>query len=399
MLWGGQFVSELGGQLAAFALPAIAVVALGATPLQVGALQAFEFAVVPLVAAFAGVAADRYPRRPLMVGANVVRLLALASIPIAWFVHALVLAQFFAVAAVVAAASVFFDTAYAAFLPAVVGREQYHRGVARMAMSSSVAEALGASGGGAIVEAVGAPFAVVLNVVSFVVSTINLLRLRVNEPRVRAVGQTSVRREARAGYELVARTPALRAVALCTATAYLGGAMATSVLTIYCYRTLHLSPGQFGLILGVANVGLAGAMLARKLSERFGARRVLAGATLLSAAGKFVFLWSAAPIAAIFLGRVLLSFAGPISSTTTQALQTSEVPDAMLGRMNAAMRTITWAALPIGSFAGGAIATVYGIPATIFFGAAISTCAVGWLVATPAMSRRSQRTHVVLNAA
>jgi hypothetical protein len=71
--------------------------------------------------------------------------------------HALTLAQFFVVGAICAAASVLFDTAYAAFLPAVCGRERHHRALARMAMSGSVAEALGTSGGGAIVQVLARP--------------------------------------------------------------------------------------------------------------------------------------------------------------------------------------------------------------------------------------------------
>jgi hypothetical protein len=113
-----------------------------------------------------------------------------------------------------------------------------------------------------------------------------------------------------------------------------------------------------------------------------------AGATLLSALGKALFLVHAAPLAAIFAGRVPLSFSGPIAATTQQALQTTDVPDALLGRMNAAMRTVVWGALPIGSFLAGVVATVGGIATTIALGSVVSALAVGWLAACPALSRR-----------
>lgn len=388
VLWGGQFVSDLGGQLTLFALPAIAIVSLQANALQVGALQAFEFAIVPLLATLAGVVADRYARKRLMIGANLVRLAALSSIPAAWALHVLSLTQFFVVGAICAAASVVFDTAYAAFLPSVCGREQYHRNVSRMAMSGSVAEAVGTSTGGAIVQSVGGPFAVLVNVFTYVVSTLNLLRLDVVEDVVPAEARAPVADDARAGFALLLGNPVLRAVALCSATAYLGGAMVTSVFTLYAYRELHLSPAAFGLVMGFANLGLVGAMFARRIAERFGARRTLAGATALSALGKFLFLVHAMPVVALFAGRLLLSFSGPIASTTQQALQTAHVPDALLGRMNAAMRTIVWAALPIGSFAGGLVAHAGGIGASIAIGSTISLCAIGWLAACPALSRR-----------
>jgi predicted MFS family arabinose efflux permease len=157
------------------------------------------------------------------------------------------------------------------------------------------------------------------------------------------------------------------------------------VFTLYCYRELHMTPMHFGIVMAVANLGLAGAFVANRAGERFGARRTLAGATVLSALGKFIFLCHAAPLAAVFVGRLLLSFTGPISSTTQQALQTARVPDHMLGRMNAAMRTIVWAALPIGSFLGGAVANVAGTSVTIALGSVISLCAVGWLAIRPSL--------------
>ncbi|MDB5027088.1 MAG: transporter [Candidatus Eremiobacteraeota bacterium] len=381
-------MSDLGGQLTAFALPTIAIVTLGASPLSVGSLQAFEFAVVPLLATVAGVLADRHPRKALMIGANVVRALALSSLPLAWWFHDLGLIQFFIVGGICAAAGVLFDTAYQALLPALTGRDDYQRGVARLAMSGSVAEAVGTGSAGAIVQFVGAPLAIVLNLFTFVASTVTLLRIRVPQtpPRGDAVrARGSKRKEARAGFELVFRDRLLRSVALSASTAYLGGAMVTSVFTLYCYRELHMTPVEFGLIMGLANLGLAGALISNRAGELFGARRTLAGATLLSALRKFVFLCHAAPLVAVFIGRLLLSFTGPISSTTQQALQTARVPDEMLGRMNAAMRTIVWAALPIGSFLGGAIANVGGTGLTIAIGSTISLCAAGWLAIRPSL--------------
>jgi Na+/melibiose symporter-like transporter len=268
-----------------------------------------------------------------------------------------------------------------------------------MAMSGSAAEAIGTSTSGAIVQSVGGPFAVLVNVVTYVVSTLNLLRIRVPEPPVVQTEHADVVEDARAGFALVASNPILRAVALCSATAYLGGAMVTSVFTLYCYRELNLSPAQFGLVMGFANLGLVGAMFARRIAERFGARRTLAGATALSAVGKFIFLCHALPLVAVFVGRLLLSFTGPISSTTQQALQTAQVPDELLGRMNAAMRTIVWAALPIGSFAGGVVGHVGGIGAAIAIGSAISLCGVGWLAACPSLSRRRVATQQLAIAA
>ncbi|HEY4441175.1 MAG TPA: MFS transporter [Candidatus Elarobacter sp.] len=398
LLWSGQFVSELGGQLTAFALPTIAIVTLHASPLAVGALTAFEFAIVPLLATAAGVIADRHRRKPLLIASNVVRALALASLPAAWCFHALSLLQFFVVGGVCAAAGVLFDMAYQALLPSLCGPERYHRGVARLAMSGSLAEAVGTGSAASIVQFVGAPLAVALNVISFAVSTASLLMIRASDDVPRPHGNESARREAVAGFRALLEDPVLRTVALTSSTAYLGGAMVSSVFALYCYRQLGLSPLAFGGVMAFANLGIGGALVARRAGVRFGAVPTLAMATLLSALGKFTYLLHVAPLLAIFVGRALQTFSGPIGATTQQTLQTAHVPDHLLGRMNAAMRTVGWAALAAGSLAGGAIGQFGGLTAAIAIGSTVSLCSVGWLALrqeAPQLNRGAVR-HVVV---
>ena len=153
-------VSNIGGQLTAVALPAPVVILLGATPLQAGALQAVECGIIPLLAMVAGVFVDRFSRRPMMTGADLVRGSALVSLPLAFALHHATLGQFFVVSLVVGLASVVFDSARVAFFPALVPREQIAEGNAKMSMGSSGAEAACASLGGLAVSALGAPMSI-----------------------------------------------------------------------------------------------------------------------------------------------------------------------------------------------------------------------------------------------
>src|SRR6266568_1806339 len=83
-LWGGQSISELGSQISQLALPTVAILLLGATPFQVGLLTALEFLAFPVVGLVAGVYADRLRRRPLMIACDLARMIALASVPVAF---------------------------------------------------------------------------------------------------------------------------------------------------------------------------------------------------------------------------------------------------------------------------------------------------------------------------
>lgn len=389
LLWAGQFIGDTGGQLTIFALPAIAVISLHASAWQLGALQAFEFGMVPVLAVVAGMLADRYPRKALMQAANAIRFVALLSIPLSWSLHALCLAQFYVAGALGAGASVLYDTAAFALLPTLCGRDEAPRWIGRFAMSGSAAEMVGSGTAGTIVQCFGGPVAILVNAVAQLVAMLGLAGVHVDEVRAPASRERLRRGDLVAGFAFVAREPVLRASTACAATAYLGGAMVSSVFALYCYRGLHFSPVQLGAVMGLANLGLIGGFSGRRLVARLGARRTLTGATLVGAIGKFAFLVHAAPLLAIFGGRLLLSLTGPIAATTCQNLQNARTPEALRGRAAAAARTITWGALPIGSLAGGAAATWAGIPTAIAVGAAISVAAVAWLAACPAMSRRN----------
>ena len=110
-LWGGQTLSELGSQVTLLALPSAAIILLGAGPIQLGVLAALEFLPFLLIGLGAGVLVDRLPRRPVMIVADAGRCLSLASIPVAFSVHALSLGQLYAVAFVTGVGTVFFDVA------------------------------------------------------------------------------------------------------------------------------------------------------------------------------------------------------------------------------------------------------------------------------------------------
>lgn len=384
LLWSGQFVSDFGSQVSIFALPVIAVVALHASAMQVALLQSVEFAAIAVAAVFGGAIVDRHRRKRMMMATNAVRLIAMLTLPIAWSMGRLSLMQIFTCAVVCSVASVLFDTAYQAMLPSLAGRERLAEGSAKLAMSGSIAEAAGSSAGGAIVQCVGAPLAMIADVCTFAFSLMTLWQLRHAEDRPRRTPAENESawflRETAAGFRHVLSEPALRTVALCTATTYLGGAVVTSIFPVLVYRELHLSPAAFGLVMGVANVGMLGALVPRWLEKLVGTRSVLGGAIALSALGKMLYLAAAfAPIAAVALGRLLITFAGPMYDVTQQTFRVAFIPEPMMGRVAAAFRAITWAALPIGSLLGGTLAMRFGLDRAILIGSVLSLSALLWL--------------------
>jgi predicted MFS family arabinose efflux permease len=390
LLWSGQFVSDFGSQLSIFALPVVAILVLHATALQVATLQSVEFATISVVAVIAGALADRHRRRYVMMVTNAVRLVTMLTIPIAYGLGRLTIAQLFICGIIASAASVMFDVAYQALVPSLVGSERLADGNAKLSMSGSVAEAVGQSTGGALVQMLGAPFAMLADALTFVISLTTLWRMRHDEPRRTAIPTTeedrdesalrAFARETLAGFREVWEKPALRMVAMMTATNYLGGSIVTAVFPVLVYRQLHLPPEVLGVIMGVANVGMVGAFTAKPLQRLFGERGTLGSAVLISGIGKLLYVAAnLSPLGAVLFGRLLITFAGPMYDVTQNTYRVAFIPEPLMGRVAAAFRALTWATLPVGSLLGGVFATSFGVQHTIIVGSSISFCAILWL--------------------
>ena len=391
LLWQSQFVGDLGGNVSAFALPAMLVLTVRATPLQVGALEALTTGMIPLCALGAGIVADRCRHRPLLVAANVVRLTALATIPLA-FLHGIPpLWLFFAVAAIVAGASSVFDTAYAAFVPSVVGAAALAEGTAKLSMGTSAAEAAGAGIGGALVTLAGAPFALLVNVATFAFSAASLAAIRVDDaPRARGA---SLGGDLRDGIAVVLREPMLRAATLSNALAYFGGGTAAAVSTVFVYREAHLTPLALAIVMTCGNAGALAAWSAARIARRAGVERTMASAHVAAGVGNALLPLFAAmvPLAALFASRLMLTASGPLFGVNDATLRASLVPAHLLGRATATARTIVWGALPAGALLGGYLGGHIGLGATMLLGAAINASAAAILLVPRATRPRRAR--------
>lgn len=350
-------------------------------------LQSVEFATIAAVAIIAGHMADRHRRRYMMMTSNAARLLTMLSLPVAYGLGKLTIAQLFIVAIVCSAASVMFDVAYQAMVPSLLGNERLADGNAKLSMSGSVAEAIGQSAGGAIVQIAGAPLAMIADAVTFIVSLLTLSGIKHDEAKRQAAEEerdNPIRtfvRETLGGFNHLRNEPALRTIVLCTATNYLGGAIVTSVFPILVYRDLHLPPELFGVVMGIANVGMVGAFASGWFSKFIGERGTLGGAVAVSALGKIMYLAAnLSPLAAVMLGRLLITFAGPLYDVTQQTYRVAFTPEPLMGRVAAAFRAATWAALPVGSLLGGIFATKVGVHSAIAAGSTISFCSIVWLM-------------------
>ena len=387
LLWGGESVSELGSQVSLLAIPLLSVRTLHATAFEMGLLTAASTAAFLIVGLPAGVWVDRVRRRRLMIGADLGRVLALGSIPIAAAVGRLTLAQLFVVTLVSGVLTVFFDVAYQSYLPALVGREHLVEGNAKLTGSAEVAAVAGPGAAGALVQAVGSSAAVAVDSVTFLVSAMAVGAIRSPEPKptVPEGGHAGLVEGIAQGLRFVFGNALLRAIAATTATSNFFSGIAAAVEIVFLVRQVHASPGVIGLLFALGGVGgVAGAFSAGPIARRVGGAR----ATIIGIAGSVGALlipltMPGAGLLYFGVGILMVSFSATVYNVNQVSFRQRLCPDRLLGRMNATMRFVVWGVLPIGALIGGIMGAVFGLRTTLLIGALGQAVAGIWLLASP----------------
>src|SRR5918992_1346998 len=220
-LWSAETVSQFGSQISALALPLVAIIVIEASAFEVALLGVVQFAPFILVSLPAGVWVDRLRRKPILVVTDLGRAAALGSIPLAYGFDAVTIWQLYVVGFVVGFLTVFFDVSYQSYLPSLVDRTQLVEGNSKLEVSRSGAQIAGPGVAGALVEALTAPVAVLVDAISFFLSAAFLFRIKRPEtPPTRAPKQerTPMRRELGEGLRYVLGNRYLRWIAASTAT-------------------------------------------------------------------------------------------------------------------------------------------------------------------------------------
>ena len=392
LLWGGQTVSELGTAVSVLALPLIAVLALHATTFQVGVLTALQFAAFLLVGLPAGAWCDRVRRRPVMMGTDVVRAALLGSIPIAAVAHVLTIWQLFAVALLHGIATVFFDVAYQSYLPSLVGRDRLIEGNARLQTSSSVAQVVGPTLGGYLVQLLTAPFAVIADAASFLVSVAGVALIRAPEPAPERPAERNLAAEIGEGLGFVLRHPILRMIAGTTGTANLFSAAFTALAVVFLVRSVHLPAATIGVLMSAGSIGgIVGAVAASALTRWIGQARIIwLSMAVCTPLGLLIPLTRPGAGLALFAaGSFAISFGAVVYNVAQVSFRQAQCPPRLLGRMNATMRFLVWGTMPLGGLLGGALGSWIGLVPALWVTRIGGVVAVVWVLASPLRRMRS----------
>jgi MFS family permease len=384
LLWSGQSISTVGTGVSQFALPLL-VLALTHSPALAGLMTAVRQSPYLLFSLPAGALIDRWDRKAVMIRCDVVRWLALGSVPLAFVLGHLTMAQVFVVAFVEGTAYVLFSLAQISALPQVVDPSYLARAYsldnANEYAGALVGPALGAFiiGLAPFIE-MGTMLAYLTDSVSYLVSVLSLRFIRISFQKERVSGDArkrSLRAEIAEGLRFLWSQRRLRLMVLLTTVInFLQSSLTLSVIVL-CRANLHLDVQTLGFVVSAGGVGgVLGAAVAPLLRARLRFGQIIIGAVLLWAVA--VLALAVAPTAVlVVVGYGLANMLWPIYAVTLVSYRLELTPDALQGRVNSAFRFLSYGAEPLGAALGGVLLAALGPrPVLGLIAAGLTLCAL-----------------------
>jgi MFS family permease len=365
LLWSGQSISTLGSGISKFALPLL-VLALTHSPAQAGLMAAVRQAPYLLFSLPAGALIDRWDRKAVMIRCDVVRWLALGSVPLAFAFGRLTQAQLYIVAFVDGTAFVLFSLAQIAALPQVVASAHLSRAYSLDNANEFVGELLGPALGAFIiglapVVASGAILAYLADSVSYLASVFSLRFIRVSFQQERVVmSGRSLGTEIAEGLRFLWEQRRLRLmVILTTAINFLQSTITLAVIVL-ARTDLRMDVRALGFVLSAAGAGgLLGALLAPWLRARLRFGQIIMGSVLLWAAAVLALVFAPTP-GWLIIGLGVVSLLWPVYGVTLVSYRLELTPDVLQGRVTSAFRFLSYGSEPLGAAVGGVLLATLG---------------------------------------
>jgi MFS family permease len=369
-LWTSILISSFGGQVTMLAIPLTAAVLLHATPTQMGWLTAVELLPFVLLSLPAGVWLDRVRKLPVYVAGELTLAVAVASVPLVWWLGGLGMPWLYLVGLCVGLVHTTAGSAAQIVLTQVVPRERLVEAHAKNALASSGAEVAGPGVAGVLIRILGAPVALLVDAVLLLISAAILRGAKVVEQRA-AVPAGRFWADLSDGLRFVRAQPLLVTLASCVGIWQMCHQAAIVVLILFATRTLGMSEHAVGLSYVALGVGtVTASALGHRISRRIGPGPCLVLGFASTAAGWL--LLAIAPlgdwgVAAFALMLALFGVGAVLIFINFISLRQAVTPEPMLGRMTSTMRWLILLPAGPGALIGGWLGEHVGLRASLAF--------------------------------
>ena len=364
-LWGAQSISIFGTHITAIAMPLLAVTTLDASPFEMGVLTAAATLPYLLLGLFVGVWVDQLRKRPLLIIADVGRAICLLAIPFVAVFDQLSITLLVVTAFVHGTLAMLFDVADTTYLPSLVRRDQLVEANGKLELSTSLAQISGPALAGSLVSLLTAPFALLIDSVSYLASAFMLGRIEHVEEAPERRPHESLKSQIRDGVSTIRNSSVLSALISASALSAGFGELFLAVYVLFLSGDLDLGAGRIGLVFALGGLGaLLGAWSSGPLSRRIGSgNTAVIGLLFFGITGLFI----PAALLVPSIGFELIAVCEFLQwgffvlyQVQAASIRQAYTPLQALGRVQASSLLAIRGSMPIGALLGGVIASFIG---------------------------------------
>lgn len=359
-MWMGQVVSEIGDHFNTIAVFSL-VLEQTNSGLAVSGVMLSRAIPMLMAGPLAGVALDRFDRRQLMIGSDLMRgvlaMLFIFGVPAGrtWLIYIL--------SALTMGASPFFTSGRASIMPVVASKDELHTANSMTQTTQWTTTAVGAFLGGASAAAWGYEVAFLLNALSFFFSAICIARLKLPKgsfvAKRNSLNETKVVKpwhDYRDGLRYIRSIPLLTGIFMVSVGWATGGGAAQILFALFAERVFHRGATGTGELWGTAGLGLViGGVIAHRIMPKMKFDTYKKTVSIVYALHGLSYIgfsqmrlyWMALGLIALSRGSVAISSV----MNTTQILRV--VHDEYRGRVFATLETVSWGVMMLSMTAAG----------------------------------------------
>ncbi len=358
-------VSLTGTRLSMVAIPWLVLTMTG-DPVLTGLAGLAEMLPYVLAKALGGPLVDRLGARRIAIVADLASMAAIAVIPLLHFAGLLGIATILPVVALLGIARGPADGAKYSMVPVVaaMGAVPLERVTGIMGVIERLASTLGAAAAGALVALLGPAIALSLTAAAFGASALTIALALPSVPQPEERRQAGYLADLREGWRWFRRDAVLVGiVTMIAATNFLDAAYGSVLLPVW--SEAFGNAALLGLLFAAfSGASIAGSAVATMLAERLPRLTVYVIAFLLTGAPRFAIFAIHVPLAATFAVLIVGGFASGFLNPILSAVMLERIPAALIGRVTALTNALSWALIPLGGVAGGALIALMGLPTT-----------------------------------
>ncbi|WP_121397533.1 MFS transporter [Micromonospora sp. M71_S20] len=369
LLWTAETVSQFGFEVATVVIPLFAVKTLHATPAQVGFLVTCEFLGFLLIGLPAGAWIDRRRGERVLVLSSLGRTAVFGVVAALALAGDLTMPTLYALMFAGSLCTVFLGISYQSVLPRIVDRQLLPGANSRVEFTLSLAEITGPAIAGFLLALATSSYVLGASAVCFGIATLLLSRIRVTGATAAPPPRTTTLfKDVRDGIRYVLRVPMFRVMAIRSSTYNFCNIATTTMFLLLLASVLRLPSAYIGIIFSGAGAGATlGALLAVRLSRRFGVGPTVLGACVLAgiASIPLPFARSGTWLIVAAIGYGIASGCIVVSNILQLSVRQALCAPGMQARLSATMRFLVWGVIPLGASVAGLVANVIGVRQTL----------------------------------